>query len=246
MSSRSPQSAQEGRSLEEADERRKQLNRRAQKAFRERRSEHMAKLEVTLARMQKDLHESQEAQSKAKEELLMVKYKNSLLERLLVENGIDVHRELTSPRPSKQRRDRSSGESRSHRSHKRRRIGERDAASVTIQSSNDLEDMQLNNSFIPVDASNTTINLAGMSRTDMINLLAAFSHPGKYSSHHHALFTREPSGPRLTSSSRPRCVTASPSPESPPTRSSISPSITRQVFPSLSSFTCYRTLFVLD
>jgi hypothetical protein len=47
----------------------------------------MAQLEVTLARMQKELHESQEAQSKAKEELLMVKYKNSLLERLLHENG---------------------------------------------------------------------------------------------------------------------------------------------------------------
>lgn len=71
----------------EAEERRRQLNRRAQKAFRERRSEHMAHLEVAMEQMKKELHDSQKAQSNAKEELLMVKYKNSLLERLLLENG---------------------------------------------------------------------------------------------------------------------------------------------------------------
>lgn len=47
----------------------------------------MAHLEVAMEEMKKELQESQKAQSMAKEELLMVKYKNSLLERILLENS---------------------------------------------------------------------------------------------------------------------------------------------------------------
>ena len=40
-----------------------------------------------MEQMKKELHDSQKAQAMAKEELLMVKYKNSLLERILLENS---------------------------------------------------------------------------------------------------------------------------------------------------------------
>jgi hypothetical protein len=76
------------------EERRRQLNRRAQKAFRERRTEHMAQLEVSIEHMKKELHISQVARSSAIEELMMVKYKNSLLERLLLEKGASGLRDI--------------------------------------------------------------------------------------------------------------------------------------------------------
>ena len=47
----------------------------------------MAYMEKTLEHMKTELHSSQVARSSAVEELMMVKYKNSLLERLLLEKG---------------------------------------------------------------------------------------------------------------------------------------------------------------
>lgn len=47
----------------------------------------MAQLEVAVDQMKKELHNAQMERSGAMEELLMVKYKNSLLERLLLEKG---------------------------------------------------------------------------------------------------------------------------------------------------------------
>ncbi|KAH8600094.1 hypothetical protein B0O99DRAFT_348491 [Bisporella sp. PMI_857] len=93
--------ANNGKQQEAYDERRRQLNRRAQKAFRERRTERMADLEISIEQMKKELDASQAARSRATEELMMVKYKNSLLERLLLEKGIDVHKELQNPQPGR-------------------------------------------------------------------------------------------------------------------------------------------------
>lgn len=73
--------------IQKAEERRRQLNRRAQKAFRERRTEHMAHLEMSMEHMDRELRSCHAARTSAVEELLMVKYKNSLLERLLMEKG---------------------------------------------------------------------------------------------------------------------------------------------------------------
>jgi hypothetical protein len=62
-----------------------QRNRQAQKAFRERRTERLAHLELSMENMTKEMESLQRARSDALEELMMVKYKNSLLERLLLE-----------------------------------------------------------------------------------------------------------------------------------------------------------------
>ncbi len=69
------------------EEKRRQRNRKAQAAFRERRTEYIAQLEKSIEDMKSELRLSQTARSTAVEELLMIKYKNSLLERILLENG---------------------------------------------------------------------------------------------------------------------------------------------------------------
>ncbi|EKD15042.1 bZIP transcription factor (MeaB) [Drepanopeziza brunnea f. sp. 'multigermtubi' MB_m1] len=75
-------------------EEKKQRNRDSQAAFRERRKEHIAELEQVVQDQKEKLQESQRAQASAKEEVLVLKYKNSLLERILLEQGIDVNAEL--------------------------------------------------------------------------------------------------------------------------------------------------------
>ncbi|KAI9052445.1 hypothetical protein LZ554_003790 [Drepanopeziza brunnea f. sp. 'monogermtubi'] len=75
-------------------EEKKQRNRDSQAAFRERRKEHIAELEQIVQDQKEKLQESQRAQASAKEEVLVLKYKNSLLERILLEQGIDVNAEL--------------------------------------------------------------------------------------------------------------------------------------------------------
>ncbi|KAL2213321.1 hypothetical protein CC79DRAFT_1316148 [Sarocladium strictum] len=75
-------------------EERKQRNRQAQAAFRERRTEYIKQLEETIRVHESNLHNLQGAHRTAADECLMLRYKNSLLERILLEKGIDVQAEL--------------------------------------------------------------------------------------------------------------------------------------------------------
>ncbi|KAJ1335092.1 AP-1-like transcription factor [Microdochium nivale] len=75
-------------------EERKQRNRQAQAAFRERRTEYIKQLEETIRVHESNLNNLQAAHRSAADECLMLRYKNSLLERILLEKGIDVQAEL--------------------------------------------------------------------------------------------------------------------------------------------------------
>ncbi|OAX77270.1 hypothetical protein ACJ72_08434 [Emergomyces africanus] len=75
-------------------EERKQRNRQAQAAFRERRTEYIKQLETTIKHNEETLHSLQQSHRSAADECLMLRYKNSLLERILLEKGIDVQAEL--------------------------------------------------------------------------------------------------------------------------------------------------------
>ncbi|PNS20081.1 hypothetical protein CAC42_5531 [Sphaceloma murrayae] len=75
-------------------EERKQRNRQAQAAFRERRSEYIKQLEATIKQHEEALRSLQQSHRSAADECLMLRYKNSLLERILLEKGIDVQAEL--------------------------------------------------------------------------------------------------------------------------------------------------------
>lgn len=68
-------------------EERKQRNRQAQAAFRERRTEYIKQLEETIRVHEQNLHNLQTAHRHAADECLMLRYKNSLLERILLEKG---------------------------------------------------------------------------------------------------------------------------------------------------------------
>ncbi|PSK60271.1 AP-1-like transcription factor [Elsinoe australis] len=75
-------------------EERKQRNRQAQAAFRERRTEYIKQLEATIKQHEEALRSLQQSHRSAADECLMLRYKNSLLERILLEKGIDVQAEL--------------------------------------------------------------------------------------------------------------------------------------------------------
>ncbi|KAK2737734.1 hypothetical protein FQN55_000949 [Onygenales sp. PD_40] len=85
-------------------EERKQRNRQAQAAFRERRTEYIKQLETTIKHNEETLQTLQQSHRSAADECLMLRYKNSLLERILLEKGIDVQAELRlksgSPNPA--------------------------------------------------------------------------------------------------------------------------------------------------
>jgi len=68
-------------------EQRKQRNRQAQAAFRERRTEYIKELEDEAATHKAEIKRLEEARSHAVDECLMLRYKNSLLERILLEKG---------------------------------------------------------------------------------------------------------------------------------------------------------------
>jgi hypothetical protein len=70
-------------------EERKQRNRQAQAAFRERRTEYIKQLESTIKRHEDSLQSLQQSHRTAADECLMLRYKNSLLERILLEKGED-------------------------------------------------------------------------------------------------------------------------------------------------------------
>ncbi|KAK4950791.1 hypothetical protein LTR10_010784 [Elasticomyces elasticus] len=75
-------------------EERKQRNRQAQAAFRERRTEYIKQLEAQIKQNEDSLASLQQSHRTAADECLMLRYKNSLLERILLEKGIDVQAEL--------------------------------------------------------------------------------------------------------------------------------------------------------
>ncbi|KAL1595446.1 hypothetical protein SLS59_008379 [Nothophoma quercina] len=66
----------------------------AQAAFRERRTEYIKQLESTIKHHEETLQNLQNSHRNAADECLMLRYKNSLLERVLLEKGIDVQAEL--------------------------------------------------------------------------------------------------------------------------------------------------------
>ncbi|MCJ1284167.1 hypothetical protein MMC26_003498 [Xylographa opegraphella] len=68
-------------------EERKQRNRQAQAAFRERRTEYIKQLENNIKQQDEALHNLQQSHRSAADECLMLRYKNSLLERILLEKG---------------------------------------------------------------------------------------------------------------------------------------------------------------
>ncbi|KAF1938555.1 hypothetical protein EJ02DRAFT_446733 [Clathrospora elynae] len=82
------------RKIYATSEERKQRNRQAQAAFRERRTEYIKQLESTIKHHEDTVHSLQNSQRIAADECLMLRYKNSLLERILLEKGIDVQAEL--------------------------------------------------------------------------------------------------------------------------------------------------------
>ncbi|RPA99670.1 hypothetical protein L873DRAFT_1806159 [Choiromyces venosus 120613-1] len=75
-------------------EERKMRNRAAQAAFRERRTEYIKHLEATIKHQEESLSSLQQSSRNAADEVLMLRYKNSLLERILLEKGINVAAEL--------------------------------------------------------------------------------------------------------------------------------------------------------
>ncbi|KAF2765827.1 hypothetical protein EJ03DRAFT_279306 [Teratosphaeria nubilosa] len=91
-----PQKRKGGRKpIYATSEERKQRNRQAQAAFRERRTEYIKQLEATIKQNEETLANLQQSHRTAADECLMLRYKNSLLERILLEKGIDVQAELS-------------------------------------------------------------------------------------------------------------------------------------------------------
>jgi predicted NodU family carbamoyl transferase len=75
------------RKIYATSEERKQRNRQAQAAFRERRTEYIKQLETTIKHHEDALQNLQQSHRSAADECLMLRYKNSLLERILLEKG---------------------------------------------------------------------------------------------------------------------------------------------------------------
>ena len=75
------------RKIYATSEERKQRNRQAQAAFRERRTEYIKQLESTIKHHEDTLQNLQQSHRTAADECLMLRYKNSLLERILLEKG---------------------------------------------------------------------------------------------------------------------------------------------------------------
>jgi len=76
------------------EEARKQRNRDAQAAFRERRIEYIKELEERVKAYSARLRAMEAKRTDSADECLMLRYKNSLLERILLHKGIDVNAEL--------------------------------------------------------------------------------------------------------------------------------------------------------
>lgn len=88
------------RKIYATSEERKQRNRQAQAAFRERRTEYIKQLETTIKHHEETLQNLQNSHRTAADECLMLRYKNSLLERILLEKGMSCLLASLSPLPN--------------------------------------------------------------------------------------------------------------------------------------------------
>ncbi len=77
------------------EEARKQRNRDAQAAFRERRIEYIKELEERVKAYSARLRVMESARTNSSDECLMLRYKNSLLERILLHKGESGHASST-------------------------------------------------------------------------------------------------------------------------------------------------------
>ncbi|KAN0103535.1 hypothetical protein V8E51_011848 [Hyaloscypha variabilis] len=91
---REPTKRKGGRKAMYTEEARKQRNRDAQAAFRERRIEYIKELEERVKAYSVRLRALESKRTDSADECLMLRYKNSLLERILLHKGIDVNAEL--------------------------------------------------------------------------------------------------------------------------------------------------------
>lgn len=82
-----PLPTDDSRQIYATSEERKQRNRQAQAAFRERRTEYIKQLEATIKHQEETLQNLQQSQRSTADECLMLRYKNSLLERILLEKS---------------------------------------------------------------------------------------------------------------------------------------------------------------
>ena len=69
-------------------EERKQKNREAQVVFKRRKAEYMKQSETTISQLEEDLQNSKRSHRSVADECLFLRYKNSLLERILQEKGL--------------------------------------------------------------------------------------------------------------------------------------------------------------
>jgi len=76
-------------------EERKQRNRQAQAAFRERRTEYIKQLEITLKQNEETIQNLRRSNRSATEECHLLRYRNSLLERIMIEKGKASNMSLT-------------------------------------------------------------------------------------------------------------------------------------------------------
>lgn len=63
-------------------------NRQAQAAFRERRTEYIKQLENSIKQQDEQLQHLQQSQRSAADDCLLLRYRNSLLERVMLEKGM--------------------------------------------------------------------------------------------------------------------------------------------------------------
>ncbi|KAI9721886.1 MAG: hypothetical protein M1828_004981 [Chrysothrix sp. TS-e1954] len=75
-------------------EERKQRNRQAQAAFRERRTEYIKQLEVNIRDNETKIEEMQQSHKTVAEECQSLRHRNLLLEKLLIDRGVDPHAEM--------------------------------------------------------------------------------------------------------------------------------------------------------
>jgi len=92
----SPEYTNDSSQIYATSEERKQRNRQAQAAFRERRTEYIKQLEANIKQNEDSLASLQQSHRAAADECLMLRYKNSLLERILLEKGMGSVRHFTS------------------------------------------------------------------------------------------------------------------------------------------------------
>lgn len=92
----SPLKRKGGRKPTFTAEARRQRNRDAQAAFRERRTEYIKELEETVKIYGDKICSLETTRARVADERLMLSYKNSLLERILLHKGVDVKAELHS------------------------------------------------------------------------------------------------------------------------------------------------------